>query len=224
MKLSGPIVTIAAVVALGAGLMAVNVAGTPVQETGVTAAAAPAAAPAPPGAPPAAPPEAADPPAVAEEVYAGRSTGKEVTVAIAVKDGKAVAYVCDGKRVEAWLEGTLTGDRLALTGPDGASLDGTVDEGSASGTVTARGKSWPYAAKAVQAPDGLYSGRSDVAGVANRIGWIVVDGTTTGLRRQGGEVLPAPPLDPANLGGVVVDGLPFPVTALTGADDVVGAS
>jgi hypothetical protein len=219
MKLVAPILTIAAVAALGAGLMVVNVVNTPVADTAVAAVSAPAAAPTAP--PPPADPAAA--PAVAEKVYAGRSAKNEVTVAVAVKDGKAVAYLCDGKKIEAWLEGTLTGNELALTGPGGASLDGTVDEGGAVGTVAAGGKSWPYEAKAVQAPEGLYAGRSDVRGVTNRIGWIVVDGTTTGLRRQGDAVVPAPPLDPANPGGVVVDGRPFPVTALTGADDVVGA-
>ncbi len=219
MKLVAPIITIAAVAALGAGLMVVNVVNTPVADTAVAAVSAPAAAPTTP--PP--PPDPAAAPAVAEKVYAGRSSGNEVTVAVAVKDGKAVAYLCDGKKVEAWLEGTLTGDELALTGPGGASLDGTVDEDGAAGTVAAGGKSWPYKAKAVQAPEGLYAGRSDVRGVTNRIGWIVVDGTTTGLRRQGDAVVPAPPLDPANPGGVVVDGQPFPVTTLTGAADVVGA-
>ena len=42
-----------------------------------------------------------------EKAYAGRTAGNEVTVAIAVKDGRAVGYVCDGKKIEAWLEGTL---------------------------------------------------------------------------------------------------------------------
>jgi hypothetical protein len=60
----------------------------------------------PPGAAPDAPAAA---PAVAEKAYTGRSASDEVTVAIAVKDGKAVAYVCDGDNVEAWLKGTLTG-------------------------------------------------------------------------------------------------------------------
>ena len=145
-----------------------------------------------------------------------------MTVAVAVKDGKAVAYLCDGKKIEAWLEGTLTGDELALTGPGGASLDGTVDEGGAVGTVAAGGKSWPYSAKAVQAPEGLYAGRSDVRGVTNRIGWIVVDGTGHGAapagRRRRARAA-AGPGEPRRRS--IVDGAPFPVTALTGAADVV---
>lgn len=224
MKISAPLVTLAAVAVVGLGLIAVNVVATPpATPAAAPAAAAPAADPAaePAAEPPA---QAAAAPVVGEQVYAGRSSGKEVTVAIAVKDGKAVAYVCDGKKIEAWLEGTLVGDKLALTGPDGASIDGTVDENNAKGTVTAGGKSWPYAAKAVQAPEGLYAGRSDVRGVANRIGWIVVDGQQVGLRERGDQVVPAPRLDPTNLSGLVVDGEPFPVKALTGADDVVVAS
>jgi hypothetical protein len=63
----------------------------------------------------------------------------------------------------------------------------------------------------VQAPEGLYEGRADVRGVATRIGWIVVDGTETGLRRSGDAVGAAPVLDPAHPDAVVVDGLPVAV-------------
>lgn len=211
MKLRAPVVTLAAVVVLGAGLLAVNLAATPT--SGTPAAARPIVAAAAPAT--TAAPEPAPPPVVAEKVWAGRSTGREVTVAIAVKGGRAVAYVCDGKKVEAWLQGTLTGDQLALTGPNGARIDGTASEATASGTIAADGRSWPYTAKGVQAPEGLYEGRADVRGVATRIGWIVVGGTQTGLRRSGGVVAPAPVLDAANPGRVVVDGSPVTVRSGT---------
>ena len=62
----------------------------------------------------------AAPPVVAEKAYTGRSSGDEVSVAIAVKDGRAVGYVCDGKKIESWLEGTLAGgDQLELKSADG---------------------------------------------------------------------------------------------------------
>jgi hypothetical protein len=218
MKRQAPLLTLAAAAVLGGGLLAADIAATPTAGTATAAASTGAAAgteaPGASAAPAAAPAAAA--PVVAQAVFAGRSAGREVTIAIAVKDGKAVAYVCDGKKIEAWLEGTLTGDRLDLKGPGGAAVDGTATATAATGTVTAGGKSWPYTVKVVKAPEGLYEGRADVRGVATRIGWIVVDGKQTGLRRDGERVLDAPALDPSDPRGVVVDGTP--VTVRTGLE------
>jgi hypothetical protein len=156
--------------------------------------------------------------------WTGRSSGNEVTVAIAVKDGRAVAYVCDGKKVEAWLEGTLQGDQLSLQGKNGASLDGEVNAAAAFGTVAAKGASWPYSAEAVVAPAGLYEGRGNIDGVATRIGWIVTnDGAVTGLRQvaDSPEPLPAPAFDPSSPDTVVVDGVAIDVRPIGGADAVI---
>ncbi|QJY44410.1 hypothetical protein [Pseudonocardia broussonetiae] len=213
-----PLLTLGAVAALGGALLAVDVLSDP----GQAPPPAPAAAAAPAAAPAAEPVAVVpDPPAVAESVWAGRSSGNEVTVAIAVKDGRAVAYVCDGEQVEAWLEGTLTGSALALEGADGAVLTGTVDATAALGSVTAGGGTWPFAAKVVQAPDGLYDGRANVDGVATRIGWISVDGTVTGGARAAGEVVDAPALDPSAPDAVVLDGAPVTVTVVDGASEGV---
>lgn len=213
-----PLLTLGAVAALGGALLAVDVLGDPGQAPPPAPAAAAAPDPAPASEPVAVVP---DPPAVAESVWAGRSSGNEVTVAIAVKDGRAVAYVCDGEQVEAWLEGTLTGSALALEGADGAVLTGTVDATAALGSVTAGGGTWPFAAKVVQAPDGLYDGRANVDGVATRIGWISVDGAVTGGARAAGEVVAAPVLDPAAPDAVVLDGAPVAVTVVDGASEGV---
>ena len=158
---------------------------------------------------------------MAEKAYAGRSAGNEVTVAIAVKDGRAVGYVCDGKKIEAWLEGTVSGSDLALKSKDGAStIAGTVDEAKSLGTVAVGGKQWPFAAQAAKAPAGLYQGTAQVRGVVNRIGWIVLqDGSQTGLREQGGETVAAPVLDPTHPDGIVIDGVPVAVRTIGG--DVV---
>ena len=61
--------------------------------------------------------------------YAGKVTGGKATIAIAVKDGKAVAYLCDGKKTEAWLRGTAVDGELALSGPDEATLSGSYTDG-----------------------------------------------------------------------------------------------
>src|SRR5690349_12579318 len=221
-----PLLTLLAVAVLGGALFTLNVVNSPANSTGTPSAAAasqPAAAAAPP---PAAPPATSAPPAaaaVAEKAYAGRSAGNEVTVAIAVKDGRAVGYICDGKKVEAWLEGTLSGSDLALKSKDGAStIKGTADQTKSFGTVAVGGKQWPFAAQAATAPAGLYEGRAQVRGVVNRIGWIVLqDGTQTGLREQGLDKVPAPVLDPAHPEALVVDGVPVAVRTVGGGDAVI---
>ena len=234
MRRFAPLLTLLAVVVLGGALFAVNALGNPGNRTAQQApaasdaresASAPAAAPpsvAPTAAP--APTAATAPPAVAEKAYAGRSAGNEVTVAIAVKNGRAVGYVCDGKKIEAWLEGTLSGSDLDLKSKDGAStISGTVDETKSFGTVAVGGKQWPFAAQAANAPAGLYEGRAQVRGVLNRIGWIVLqDGSQTGMRDQGQNKVAPPVLDPAHPNAVMIDGVPVAVRTI-GGDDVVVA-
>lgn len=217
MKRYAPLLTLVAVVVLGGALLTVNVLNNPANQQAAQV------EPAPPAAPPAEAAPAVAPPVVAEKAYAGRSSGNEVTVAIAVKDGRAVAYVCNGKKIEAWLEGTLQGDKLQLSGKNGASITGTVTEASTFGDVTAAGKTWPFSAKGVQAPAGLYEGRADVRGVATRIGWVVEgDGRVTGSYTDGNGVTDtAPPLDPNNPGAVTFDGVPVTVSAIDGGDTVV---
>lgn len=225
MKRYGPLLTLLVVAVLGGLLFVVNRAGDPAN-TATAAAAATATAPATATTTPKAPPTAAATTAPAapavQRVYAGRSSGNEVTVAIAIKDGKAVAYICDGKNVEAWLEGKVTGATLSLTGPNGATITGSATDANSLGTVAVGGKQWPYAAKTVDTPAGLYQGRADVKGVANRIGWIILpDGTQTGILSAGGERKPAPRLDPAAPGSVSIDGVPVTVETLDGDDQVV---
>jgi hypothetical protein len=223
----GPLLTLAAVLVLGAGLFLLDAGsrtgGTPAavaEAPAAQAAAAPsAAAPAPTAEP------AAAPAAPTEKAYAGRSSGDEVTVAVAVKDGRAVGYVCDGKKIEAWLEGTADGDKITLKSSTGkTTVDGTISDTAAFGTVAVAGKSWPYAAQAVVAPGGLYEGRANVRGVAKRIGWIVEkDGKVTGLTQVANseDPEPAPPFDPAAPGGVQIDGVPVTVTTVAGDAKVV---
>src|SRR4029453_18626188 len=87
--------------------------------TASTIAARPAAGPDPSASEPAEPlaqPSAAQSSAAAEPspsparaaakvnaVWAGEVDGGGATIAISVKDGVAIAYLCDGRRIEAWL-------------------------------------------------------------------------------------------------------------------------
>jgi hypothetical protein len=229
MRRFAPLLTLLAVVVLGGALFALNILGDPGSKNArpsaaVGAAPATAAVAAPPTAAPATAP-AAEAPAVAEKAYAGRSSGNEVTVAIAVKNGRAVGYICDGKRVEAWLEGSVSGSDLSLKSADGKStIVGTVDEAKSLGTVAVGDKEWPFAAKDAASPAGLYEGRASVKGVLNRIGWIVLpDGTQTGMLKAGTTEVTAPLLDPAHPESVMVDGVPVAVRTIGGADAVIGS-
>jgi hypothetical protein len=231
-----PLITLGTVAVLGGALLLINttVIGPPAVTAGAAVAAPPvAAAEGAPESAPAAPPGAAQPvppadsppaPAVVEAAYTGRSAGNEVTVALAVKDGRAVAYVCDGKKVEAWYEGTLNGADLRLDAADGKQgITATVTEAAALGTVTVGGKDLPFAAEGVASPAGLYEGRVAVRGVLTRIGWIVDDdGNVTGVANTGGTRRPAPALNPANPGATRIDGVPVKVTALDGSGPVIG--
>lgn len=221
MKRHAPLLTLLAVAALGVALLVVSSLSNPANRDADTAAPPATTEPAAP-ATTAAPEPAVPAPAVAEQAYAGRSSGNEVTVAIAVKDGRAVAYVCNGKKIEAWLEGTLQGDQLSLQGKDGAAITGTVDDAKSLGTVAVAGKQWPYAAKTVQAPEGLYQGRANIDGVAARIGWIAVDGTVTGnARNAAGVVVPAPTFDPNAPEATTADGVKVDVDTVGGSDQVI---
>ena len=226
MKKHGPLATLVAVVLLGAVLLVVNMMSTPTPAGNAAQTAAAPAAVATSEPAEAAPPAAAEPapaaaPAVAEKAYTGRSAGNEVTVAIAVKDGKAVAYVCDGKKVEAWMEGTLAGGQLTLEGRTG-SLAATVSDKATLGSVTVDGVEWPFAAKGVQAPAGLYQGRGVLKGVAARVGWIVEEnGNVTGLAVVGNGIAPAPVIDPNAPAAVTVDGVVMTVDPVGGDQPVV---
>lgn len=230
-----PLITLGTVAALAGGLLLVNntVVGPPVPTAGSAVAAPPAAQPAAPpdlgqAAAPAEPGSPAAPPAApalpAEAAYTGRSAGNEVTIAIAVKDGKAVGYVCDGEKIEAWLEGTVTGSDLNLSGADGGNvLTASATDKAVLGTVTVAGEERPFAAEGVAAPAGLYEGSATVRGALTRIGWIVDDeGDVTGVANSRGTRRPAPALDPADPTAATIDGVPVTVTPLDGGDRVIG--
>jgi len=225
MKRHAPLLTLLAVALLGVGLLVVTAVSNPANRTTAGQAAAPpaqepsaggrgaGAAPAPEAAPGA--------PVVTERAYAGRTEDRRLTVAVAVKDGRAVAYVCDGKRVESWLEGRLDGAALTLSGRNDAKLTGTVGQDRTVGTFTANGRSWTFTARGVDSPAGLYEGRA-TRGVTARIGWVVEqDGTVTGVVNRDGATAAAPRLDPADPAGVTLDGVPVEVRSLGGDAQVI---
>ena len=184
MRKYAPLLTLVSVVLLGVGLVVANMISTPTRTAPAAApaaraaaappaAAAPSAAAAGPG--PASAPAPAAPPAVTQKANTGRTAGNEATVAVAVNDGKATAYVCDGKNIEAWLSGSLDGDRLSLAGRTG-SLTATLTDRATLGTVVVDGVAWPFSAAGVAQPSGVTTGRASLSDVAARVGW-TVEGT-----------------------------------------------
>ncbi len=223
MKHPGPLFTLLAGVVLAGGIGIVNLAtGTGVAPVAGAANAASVASSSPPttSAAPKAEAPKADAPARAD--YAGRVTGGGASVAVSVRDGHAIAYLCDGKKVEAWLQGVTVGGKLDLKGAKNASLTGSFDAASVTGTVTAAGKTWQFSAPPAKKPAGLYRAAPKVKGKPAKVGWIVQpDGSQVGILTTDEDQAAAPALDPA-AATAAVDGAPVtaePVSGLAGNGD-----
>lgn len=145
------------------------------------------------------------PPAKAE--YAGRTDDDTSAVSISIRDGKAVAYFCDGRDTESWLKGNVEDDgSMRLTGKGGAKLDGTLSGGKVRGTVDIDKKTWDFTADKATKPSGLYRATTEVRGAEVDGGWIVLpDGQQVGILKRDGKPQKAPRLDPET-GAVMVDG------------------
>ena len=140
--------------------------------------------------------------------YAGRTDDDSAAVALSLKNGKAIAYYCDGRTKESWLKGDVEDDgSMRLTGKNGAELNGTLKEGKRiSGTVAIGGGKYDFTAAKAKKPSGLYRATATVRAAKIDGGWIVLkDGTQVGIVTRDGEPSAAPPIDPET-GAVTVDG------------------
>lgn len=147
-RIRGPLVSLAAVAALGGGLWWLNVsqevevAPSPLPVAQSTTAAAP-----PQGTPPAVSAPRMNFPAAAK--YAGAIPTKSgtITLDITVTGHEATAYACDGAAMEAWLRGSAGDGALALVSEDGASrLVGRLQGRSVVGTLSIGAKKWEFSA------------------------------------------------------------------------------
>jgi hypothetical protein len=157
-----------------------------------------------------------------QAVYAGTSSGNEVTLAIATDGDQAAAYVCNGKTIEAWLQGSVHGNQVTLSGNNGASLTGTLSGLAMFGMVTpAAGLSFPFSAELSARPAGVFQARITVNGLATRIGWAVLpDGTQLGVAVAGTTKTPAPPLNLSD-DSFTLDGTTFTASSVAGDATVV---
>jgi len=228
MKIKTPYITLLTGAALGAVLLVASMLATPKAPASPVAAAtpAPAAASAAQPSPASATPTAtavANVPARAN--YAGEVNGGGASVAISIHHGQAIAYVCNGSVIEAWLKGTAAGGHLTMTGKGRARLSATYRSKRAVGHVTAHGIRYTFSAPAVHKPSGLYRAIAIVRGAKIKAGWIVLpDGTQVGsLEPNADAAAPsatrAPMLDVAT--GTAQDGgtvlVATPVSGVTGS-------
>ncbi|HEX9834638.1 MAG TPA: hypothetical protein VGA66_16430 [Mycobacterium sp.] len=221
MKVRGPLITLAAVAALGVGILLVNISqepdpappGNPVAESTTTTAAT-TPAPQPPAPPP---PPAVALPARADYVGKIPIASGVITLDITVEGDKAIAYACDGNSIESWLRGPAVNGTVSLANKDKTSrLEGRLDGTAIVGTLSIGEKTWDFTAEPVQDPAGLYV--YEEGGV--RSSWIVdSDGGVTGvLRLDDGSTVPAPGLE--TNGTSVIDGRTVTATRVQGANDV----
>jgi len=136
MRTRGPTLTLLAVATLAFVLLAVNMTSGPgaTTDASVRAGGLLGAATAPLAAPPPVP-NAAFPVDIS---YAGRTSGRkagEATVEIAIRNGTATAYLCDGKKLESWLEGPATGSSMTLRGKGTDELTAELEPGTQPGPV-----------------------------------------------------------------------------------------
>jgi hypothetical protein len=165
----------------------------------------------------------ASPPAQAN--YAGKVQGGGASVAISIHGSQAIAYVCNGSAVEAWLKGTAAAGKVVMTGKNHARLTVAYGSGQVTGAVVAHDTHYSFAVHTVNKPSGLYEATAVVRGATIKAGWIVLpDGTQVGsLETDANSAAPsaiaAPVLDVAT-GTAVFDGVVLhavPVSGFTGS-------
>ena len=182
MKIKTPYLTLLTGAALGVVLLAASMLATPKSPAAPAAAAtqAPASATQPsPASPTPTATAVANVPAKAN--FAGEVKGGGASVAISIHHGQAIAYVCNGSVIEAWLKGTAAGGHLTMTGKGRARLSATYRTKRAVGHVVAHGVRYTFSAPAVHKPSGLYQAIAIVRGAKIKAGWIVLpDGTQVG--------------------------------------------
>jgi serine/threonine-protein kinase len=157
--------------------------------------------------------------------YAGDVRGGAASVAISIHGSQAIAYVCNGSVIEAWLTGTAVGGRLIMTGKNRARLSAAYDTKKAAGDVVAHGIVYTFSVAAVHKPSGLYRSIAVVRGATIKAGWIVLpNGKQVGsLESNANAAAPpatqAPVLDVA--AGTAHDGstvlVATPVSGVTGS-------
>lgn len=112
--------------------------------------------------------------------FVGEIEGSDAYIAVVYDGANAMAFVCDGHEMWSWLNGSMTGADLALSGSNGTTLAGTLADGAITGTFTGMGLSGnAFEVTPVTAGEGVYRTVVDMNGDDYTLGWIM---TTDGIR------------------------------------------
>lgn len=228
MKHRSPLLTLAAVAVAFAIMFTVNMLASPPgsSSTGTPTPAAPATASASPGSQETETAAASPSPSATRStedskfpqkvVYAGRAEDGAGAIAVAVLGTQAAAYFCDGRSVESWFRGAVTGSDISLKSKDGATLQASLDGDHLKGSLRIKNERVRFEINEAKKPAGLYRAR----GAKTTIGWIVLeDGSEVGLQTTGQDSTPAPKLDPENP-QVTVDGQELNAAPVSGDEDL----
>ena len=228
MKHRSPLLTLAAVAVAFAIMFTVNMLASPPgsSSTGTATPAAPTTASTRPGSQEAGTAAASPSPSATKSaedskfpqkvVYAGRAEDGAGAIAVAVLGTQAAAYFCDGRSVESWFRGTVTGSDISLKSKDGATLQASLDGDHLKGSLRIKNERVRFEINEAKKPAGLYRAR----GSKTTIGWIVLeDGSEVGVQTTGQDSTPAPELDPENP-QVTVDGTELDAAPVNGDEDL----
>jgi serine/threonine-protein kinase len=133
------------------------------------------------------------------------------TLYIAVREDVAIAYFCDGKRIEAWFAGTAEAGELHLTSKKGGgTITATYDADAARGSVKIGGKTTRFTLPPADGQAGLFRSLTKINGARVKGSWIVLpNGDQVGVVTIDEVPEPAPALDlttnTATVEGVAVD-------------------
>jgi hypothetical protein len=209
MKRLGPFHTLAAGVVLAVGLGVASVQTAPRTDNAAATSGAPvtevttSVSPGPAGTAKALEATEAADPTPKRADYAGVAQGNGGLVALSIKNGKAVAYFCDG-HIESWLKGTAENNTVTLSGKDSL-ITAALGGGRAQGRLQVGKAKWRFSAPLVKKPSGLYRATSVVRGAKVVGGWIILPGgRQVGLMNIADASYPAPKLTPGS--PVNVDG------------------
>ena len=114
-------------------------------------------------------------PTKAPTTYVGSVEHSHALVGIATANGRARAYVCDGKHMSVWFDGKLNDGVVTLTSPKHERLIARLDGHSATGTfILANGRSHRFSGRLATGHAGLYRGSSH----GYLAGWILLANNT----------------------------------------------
>ncbi len=146
--------------------------------------------------------------------FVGEIPGSKAVVAVvANRDGVAVAFVCDGRRLAERFRGRLAANHADLASDRGARLQVMVTPAAARGMFTSPGqRPLGFAAALAVGAAGYWQGQGTVAGRRYHVGLVVLnDGRQRGAVTDlaSGTIRPAPPANPADFNQQI--SLPVPV-------------